>query len=518
VRTARPHSPLTLWVLAAGAAALLLFFTPVAHAQAASSARGASFGASGLDAKAREAILDCTFEVLSYMHDGRVPGRARDESARAPEATRASEARSTSGASEAFRAAPEAVPLVRVAGTAFCFDEGQLASAAHIFDQVLGSRFDLPFVRDRAGNTYPVEKILRYSMRDDFVVFTVAGLPPRPARPHAMLDPARDNTAPLYLAWRKGDGEIAFRKTRYRGASTVETLGREGWIAFGPAPDHGASGAALLDSAARVVGLVNSRSSYRANAVAYAVPIATVEAASPREADIAMRDPLRLLDMPSEQNMPLLGGIPLPAPYERFDRHMAEVRRTYFAYTLPYSLSLAGAGAPMSDVERMQLCEALGPGYCDAQMKTRIQKLPRRCAVRWRGLGAALVECRGDAEAVTLAAASTGRASLGAPAPCTPEDPLEPLPETGTFTDKTGATWQTRSWSVRGCDWTVISMARPVANGTLAFVRGAPSAYAEAATLQLKTLTTIQCESCASPKSTDAVLAEVRDRRDDRSR
>src|SRR5688500_7281582 len=98
---------------------------------------------------------------------------------------------------------------------------------------------------------------------------------------------------------------------------------------------------------------------------------------------------------------------------------MAQVRRTYFAYTLPYSLSLSGAGAPMTDAERRHLCAALGPGYCDQQIKTHVaSKGLRRCAVRWSGVGAALVECRNDADGLPLVAASVGRrASQAAPAP-----------------------------------------------------------------------------------------------------
>lgn len=483
MRTARLHRSSPFRALAASAAALIaLCFAPASHA-------GRSVS---LDGDTRQAILDCTFEVLSYIRE-----HTRGESSHGT----------------------EAAPLVRVAGTAFCFGDGEFATAAHVFDQVLGSRFDVPVLRDRAGRTYPVERILRYSMRDDFVVFTVAGLAPKPARPHAVLESAAGRPGPLYLAWRKADGEIALEQTRYRGRSTVETLGRDGWIAFGPAPDHGASGAALLDAAGRVVGLINSRSSEHAGAAAYAVPVQIIESASLHEADIAMKDPLRLLGMPSERNMPLLGGIPLPARYERFDRHMSDVRRTYFAYTLPYSLSLSGDGAPMSDAERLRLCASLGPEYCDEQMKTtRLRNSIRRCSVRWSAVGAALLECRndGEGEKAALAMAALGRrASMATPAPCTSEDPLDALAAMEPFTDQTGATWQTRAWSVRGCDWTVISMSRSVPGGTLAFVRGAPSAYAEAASMQLKALTAVGCENCAALKPTDAVVAELRSTRSD---
>ena len=61
----------------------------------------------------------------------------------------------------------------------------------------------------------------------------------------------------LYVAWREGDGEIAFGSTEFRGRTTLASFGRDGWIQFGPAPGHGASGAALFDDQGRAIGLIN---------------------------------------------------------------------------------------------------------------------------------------------------------------------------------------------------------------------------------------------------------------------
>lgn len=443
-----------------------------------------------MDANARQAILDCTFEVLAQMREGAPEGRA--------------------------------AYAVRVAGTAFCFGDGELASAAHVFDQILGSRFDAPVVRDRRGRIFTVDRILRYSMRDDFVVFSAAGLSRLPARPHNATD---DIGNTLHLAWRRSDGNIAFGSTQYLGRSTVANLGRDGWVEFGPAPGHGASGAALLDGSGRVVALVNSRSSERADAQGFAVPIQQVEAASTEWADIAMRDPLRTLGMPSGRNMPLVGGIPLPAPYARFEQHMVEVRKTYFAHMLPYSLSLSGDEAPMSDAQRAGLCAALEPGYCVGSNDTAITRVradgpSRGCAVAWSGVGAALVKCRTraglestrmlDNMRAQVATASLARPFTQAPpAPCTNHDPLDEVAATDSFTDHTGADWKVRAWPVRGCDWVVLSMSRALLDGTLTLVRGAPSAYADAAAMQLKALTAIQREHGAADSAHDPVLAEL---------
>ena len=452
-----------------------------------------------IDSGTRQAILDCTFEVLAQMRGG-----------------------------EAVAPADNAVPLLRVAGSASCIGDGALATAAHVFDQVLGGRFDTPFVRDRAGRIYSVDKILRYSMRDDFVVFTAAGLAAPPARPHNTGE--FGNT--LHLAWRRRDGDIAFGSTQYRGRSTVANLGRDGWIEFGPAPGHGASGAALLDDEGRVIGLINGRSTENADAQGFAVPIQELDAASTEWADIAMRDPLRALGMPSERNLPLIGGIPLPASWGRFEGHMIEVRKTYFAHTLPYSLSLSGTNAPMSDTQRGALCAALEHGYCVDENEASVTSVrdvqnvtarrPRGCEVSWNGLGAALVRCNArDALAAShmadnaraqIASVSLGRRFAPAPpAPCTSDDPLESPVAQDAFADHTGAEWQVRAWPVRGCDWVVLSMSRALPDGTLTFVRGAPSAYADAAAMQLKALTAIRREGDqgGDGEIKDAVLAEV---------
>ncbi len=101
----------------------------------------------------KQAILDCTFEVLA-------------------------------------QSAPTTTPsaLVRIAGSAFCFgDDGELATAAHMFEPVLGGRFEVPYVRDRAGHTCKVESVVRYSMPNDFVTFRVAG-PAATCRSAAQLE------------------------------------------------------------------------------------------------------------------------------------------------------------------------------------------------------------------------------------------------------------------------------------------------------------------------------------------
>lgn len=432
--------------------------------------------AAQLGSSVRQAILDCTFEVLA-------------------------QSRPATSDTRAFNPAP----LVRVAGSAFCFDDGELATAAHVLEPVFGGRFEVPYVRDRNGRIYKVESVVRYSTANDFVTFKVAGLPPRAARPHNASD---EIGTTLYLAWRERDGEIAFDRTQYRGRTTASAFGRDGWIEFGPAPGHGASGAALFDDQGRVVGLINHRSSESVDASGYAVPVRVLEEASTKWGEVSLHDPMRILGMPSERNHPLIGGIPLPAPYARFDKHMGDVRRTYFTHMLPYSLSLSGADAPLSDTQRASLCAALGPEYCVSESEAvaapaSATQYARGCEVTWSGVGAALVLCTArdavdssrmmDDSRAQAAALSVGqRFAQPPPAPCTSDDGLDAPTPIDSFIDHTRAQWEIRASTARGCDWVVISMSRALPAGTLTFVRGAPSAYLEAAAMQLKVLTSIR--------------------------
>ncbi len=216
---------------------------------------------------------------------------------------------------------------MRISGTAFCLGDGKLATAAHVFDQALGGRFEAPVVRDRRGRVYAVDRVLRYSMADDFIVFTAEGLETPPAR---ALETSGAVTDQLFVAWRRGDGDLAVTETQYRGRSSAQTFGRDGWIQFGPAPGHGASGGALLDAQGRVVGLINSRNSEAADAIAYAIPVAQIEAASTREGAVSMADPMRVLSLSSTRNQRLLGGIPLPSPYAKFAHDLMQVREMYY--------------------------------------------------------------------------------------------------------------------------------------------------------------------------------------------
>jgi hypothetical protein len=58
-------------------------------------------------------------------------------------------------------------------GTAFAISPSEFLSAAHVIRIGEGSQFKDVFLRDREGKVYSIEKVLKYSLNRDFVVFSL---------------------------------------------------------------------------------------------------------------------------------------------------------------------------------------------------------------------------------------------------------------------------------------------------------------------------------------------------------
>jgi serine protease Do len=62
-------------------------------------------------------------------------------------------------------------------GTAFAIAPDTLVTAAHLLVLGVGSRFGVPGIRDSAGRVYTIDRVLKFSMHEDYAVFTVSGTP-----------------------------------------------------------------------------------------------------------------------------------------------------------------------------------------------------------------------------------------------------------------------------------------------------------------------------------------------------
>jgi serine protease Do len=78
-------------------------------------------------------------------------------------------------------------------GIAFALSSDTYVSAAHVFATVVNSQFGAPALRDSAGHVYPVDRILKWSSDEDYVVFSISGAPPAqplPASTERKIDDA----------------------------------------------------------------------------------------------------------------------------------------------------------------------------------------------------------------------------------------------------------------------------------------------------------------------------------------
>src|SRR5690606_14960076 len=65
-------------------------------------------------------------------------------------------------------------------GTAFAIAGARYVSAAHVLAAGLHTRFGEPALRDGAGKVYEIDRIVKYSGHEDFVVFTLKTPPATP--------------------------------------------------------------------------------------------------------------------------------------------------------------------------------------------------------------------------------------------------------------------------------------------------------------------------------------------------
>jgi hypothetical protein len=206
-------------------------------------------------------------------------------------------------------------------GTAFAIGAGRYVSAVHVLASGMGSQFGAPALRDGAGHVYAIDKIVKASLHEDFVVFSLVDDPKTPAF-EVNLKPTLNET--VYAVGNAHGEGVVIRDGLYTSDTPEQQDGRWKWLRFSAAASPGNSGGPLLDSQGRAIGVV-LRKSPNEN-LNYAVSIAQVVNAKDNLATVDTKMHYRLPIMETMETAPMRKEFALPLGFAEFDRTVS----TYF--------------------------------------------------------------------------------------------------------------------------------------------------------------------------------------------
>ncbi|MES2404173.1 MAG: trypsin-like peptidase domain-containing protein [Pseudomonadota bacterium] len=201
-------------------------------------------------------------------------------------------------------------------GTAFAIGHGRYVTAGHVLLAGLDSLWGQPELRDSKGNVYAIDRIEKFGLRRDFVVFTLAKQPGAAALD---IDSKHELNSVVYAVGNAlGTGVVA-RDGLYTSDTPEQQDGAWKWMRFSAAASPGNSGGPLLDQSGRVVGVVLAKSPNEN--LNYALPIQQVLDAPENQAVLDARTSyaLDVLDGAVQNDM-LQAKFPLPLSLADFYR------------------------------------------------------------------------------------------------------------------------------------------------------------------------------------------------------
>jgi serine protease Do len=444
--------------------------------------------AANLDASAQQQILAATFEVVQL---------------KPPEETISYE-----------RPLPmELIPYqqrvdkYRSIGTAFAIGPNRYVTAGHVLSLGLGSQFGPPALRDAAGEVYDIDRILKYSDDQDFVVFSLKREPViRKALTLGSNPPLND---PVFAVGNALGQGVVIRDGVYTSDTPEDVNGRWKWLRFTAAASPGNSGGPLVDKDGKVIGIVLRKS--ESENLNYAAPVALIAAASETEATVDSRSNFRLPFMDAAEVIETHRRMPLPASLADFYSGM---RKIIFSIAASSEAQLLdhnkahlfpnGEGSlvvlhevyrsPMPRVIREQ--QDKNWGVASPQMKEA--RLDNFGFVRYAGflyrlrlpdnmkLAALYSDSKLYMDLMLRGGYSLSR-SVGSDS--VKVTSLGKAVEESSFTDNYGRTWQIKIWAVPFEDAYLVTMNLPTPEGYAALFMLAHSSIRDIILDQLKMLT-----------------------------
>ncbi|WP_329741867.1 S1 family peptidase [Dyella sp. A6] len=199
-------------------------------------------------------------------------------------------------------------------GTAFALGHNRYVTAGHVLLAGLGGLWGAPELRDSAGHVYAIDKIEKFDLRRDFVVFSLATQPPGAAALPVDVKPALNQV--VYAVGNALGTGVVIRDGLYT-SNTPEPLdGRWKWMRFSAAASPGNSGGPLLDHSGKVIGVVLMKSANEN--LNYALPIGEVLNAPPHKAVIDTLTSYQLDVLDSVHSSRFKATFALPLSYAGF--------------------------------------------------------------------------------------------------------------------------------------------------------------------------------------------------------
>ncbi|MGO4701948.1 trypsin-like peptidase domain-containing protein [Dyella sp. 2RAB6] len=142
-------------------------------------------------------------------------------------------------------------------GTAFAIGKNQFVTAGHVLLTGVDSLWGAPSLRDANGKIYAIDKIQKFDLRKDFVVFTVSG-DPGPATLEVDTRPVLNQE--VYAVGNALGTGVVIRDGLYTSDTPEQQDGAWKWMRFSAAASPGNSGGPLLSKEGKVIGVVLMKS------------------------------------------------------------------------------------------------------------------------------------------------------------------------------------------------------------------------------------------------------------------
>lgn len=217
----------------------------------------------------------------------------------------------------------------RSVGTAFAINPTEFATAAHVLALDKESQYKDYFIRDINGTVYSIDKILKYSSRRDFVVFSVKD---RAAGEYLAMNTAPELNSKVYAVGNALGEGIVIRDGLYTSNTPEDLNGEWKWMRFSAAASPGNSGGPLLDEAGAVIGIVLQKSPNENLNIA--LPITEVKNAKSGVAHIYEKMLYFLDNMPMTKIDTLQRETSLPKPYGQLNKEITAAVEQFSAKLL----------------------------------------------------------------------------------------------------------------------------------------------------------------------------------------